>query len=77
MISSAIILCLLLCLDTCLAHITMSNQLHLCWKFSIEFGGLLHAGANISFIYKEPYFFQNERGGRDAIGPRLPFSTKA
>lgn len=77
MISSTTTLSAFLCLDICLAHITMSNQRHLCWEFSIEFGGLLHAGANISFIYKEPYFFQNERGSRDVIGPRLPFSTKA
>lgn len=77
MISSATTLSAFLCLDICLAHITMSNQLHLCWEFSSEFGGLLHAGVNISFIYREPYFFQNERGGRDVIRPKLPFSIKA
>lgn len=70
-------LSLLLFLDICLAHIAMSNQHHLCWEFSTELGRLLHAGANISFICKEPYFFQNEWGGRDIIGPRVLFSTKA
>lgn len=70
-------LSLLLFLDICLAHIAMSNQHHLCWELSTELGRLLHAGANISFICKEPYFFQNEWGGRDIIGPRLLFSTKA
>lgn len=77
MISNATTLSAFFCLDICLAHIAMSNQHHLCWEFSIELARLLYAGANISLIYKEPYFFQNEWDGRDAIGPRLLFSTKA
>ena len=70
-------LSLLLCLDICLAHSVMSNQFHCCWKFSTEFEGLLYTGANISFIYKEEYFFQNEWDDGDVIGPGIPFSTKA
>lgn len=77
MISNATTLSAFFCLDICLAHIAMSNQHHLCWEFSIELVRLLYAGANISLIYKEPYFFENEWDGRDAIGPRLLFSTKA
>ena len=70
-------LSLLLCLDICLAHSVMSNQFHCCWKFSTEFEGLLYTGANISFSYKEEYFFQNEWDDGDVIGPGIPFSTKA
>lgn len=65
------------CLGACLARVTGSNQFHLCGAFSVGFGRFWHVGANIPFIYKEPYFFQNEWGGGMVRGPGWPFSTRA